>query len=156
MLAIGNNFGVPAEAFRQLGGFSPMYYRLAAEDRDFCSHWRASGRSIIYAPDMVVLHAHALTLVSFIRQHFHYGRGAWMYHRVLAQRYRRPQRIEPFRFYLSLLLWPLKVNQGMRPFLLMALFLVSQAAQTAGYFRGFLAELNEGTSPGEKRVTHVT
>src|SRR5258708_39278747 len=41
VLAVGNNFGVRAEDFRALDGFSASYYRVAgAAERDFAWRWR--------------------------------------------------------------------------------------------------------------------
>ena len=138
-LAIGNNFGVPAVAFRELGGFSPKYFRMAAEDRDFSARWLEQGRRIVYAPDIVVHHAHPLNLQSLLRQHFHYGRGAYLFHLLNSQPRRSRGKLESPGFYFSLLLWPWSVRGGAKALRLSLLFLLAQAAQTGGYFRGWLA-----------------
>jgi glycosyltransferase involved in cell wall biosynthesis len=127
-LAIGNNFGVPAKGFAELGGFSQRYFRAAAEDRDFCGRWLAQGGRILYAPEVLVLHAHALTLRSFVRQHMHYGRGAWLLHTSGADKR------QPAGFYLSMFLEPGSPRA-------LALLALSQAAQTAGYASGWLRGL---------------
>lgn len=139
-LALGNNFGVPAQEFRESGGFGPRYFRLAAEDRDFCERWLAAGRRIVYAPEIVVHHAHRLNLGSFLGQHFHYGRGAFCFHRLQAERRRSRIKLESPGFYLRLLLWPWSVHPGFRAAQLSLLLLLAQIAHTAGYLRGFLAD----------------
>jgi glycosyltransferase involved in cell wall biosynthesis len=137
-LAIGNNFGVPAEGFRSLGGFSSSYFQLTAEDRDFCGRWLADGRRIVYAPDIVVHHAHALTLHTFLRQHFQYGRGAYVYYRLQARRRGSRVRLESPGFYLSLLLWPWSARCGARALPLGLLLPLAQTAHTAGYLSKWL------------------
>lgn len=137
-LAIGNNFGVPAEAFRAVGGFSPRYFRTTAEDRDFCARWVAKGQRIVYAPDIVVHHACRLNLGSFLRQHFHYGRGAFLFHQLQAQRRGGRIKLEPPGFYFSLLLWPWSVRAGPDAARMSLLFVVAQAAHTAGYLHRLL------------------
>ena len=93
-----NNLAVPAAGFRAVGGFDPSF--RTAEDRDFCSRWVAHGLRMSYEPRAVVEHAHDLTLTSFARLHFDYGRGAFRYHRKQRRR-GRPVRIEP-SFYRAL------------------------------------------------------
>jgi GT2 family glycosyltransferase len=77
-----NNLAVPKEAFRDLGGFDERY--CTAEDRDFCRRWLASKREMIYTPEALVYHKHALTFAGFWQQHFNYGRGAFQFHRAAA------------------------------------------------------------------------
>ena len=130
VLAIGNNFGVPADRFRRLGGFGSRYFRAAAEDRDFCVRWRQSGERIVYAPDIVVQHAHALTFASYIRQHLHYGRGAWLFH-TASSSWKTQASPGHLEFYLSMF----RAHTGLRS---LALLFTSQAAQTIGYVSGWL------------------
>jgi GT2 family glycosyltransferase len=77
-----NNLVVPKEAFHDLGGFDERY--STAEDRDFCRRWLASEREMIYTPEALVYHEHALTFAGFWWQHFNYGRGALQFHRAAA------------------------------------------------------------------------
>ena len=139
-LALGNSFGAPAEGFRELGGFSPRYFRLAAEDRDFCARWLAAGRRIVYAPEILAHHAHALALGSFLRQHFHYGRGAFLFHRLEARRRHSRVKLESPGFYFSLLAWPWSARSGAQAARLSLLLLLAQVAHAAGYLYGFLAD----------------
>jgi GT2 family glycosyltransferase len=137
-LAIGCNFAVPTEKFRALGGFAPQFYRQAAEEREFCFRWVASGRGIIYAPELIVYHAHRLTFFSYMRQHFHYGRGARIYHRLKSMHCEGKFGLEKAGFYVGLLVWPWKIERGWRAIRLETLFVASQMAQTAGYLREML------------------
>ena len=117
-----NNLAVPAVAFRALGGFDPSF--RTAEDRDFCSRWVASGLAMSYEPLAVVEHAHELTLASFVRLHFDYGRGAFRYHRK-QRRGGQPVRVEP-SFYIAL------AREGRRAGLLPPL-LLWHLSNTAGF-----------------------
>ncbi len=129
-----NNFALPAERFRALGGFDTSFPLAAAEDREFCDRWLHKGYHMIYAPEVLVYHAHRLALPAFWRQHFNYGRGAFCFHQVRAQRNREPVKVEPFSFYLNLLTYPF-VQPLHRPApLLTGLLFLSQVANAAGFF----------------------
>jgi hypothetical protein len=86
---------------------------------------------MIYAPEAIVYHAHDLTLASFWRQHFAYGRGAY-----LMQRARTRHGWEQFRpdpgYYARLLRTPFSGNPRVAAVRLAALLLVSQSASAAG------------------------
>ena len=71
-----NNFALPADRFRALGGFDETFPGAAGEDRDFCDRWLAAGHGVRYAPDAVVYHEHHMDAWEFVRQQFAYGRGA--------------------------------------------------------------------------------
>jgi GT2 family glycosyltransferase len=128
-----NNMAVAAEAFRTAGGFDTALRRAAAEDREFCDRWIHQGRAISFVPQAVVRHAHPLTLRKFWRQHFNYGRGAHYYHLTRARRSGTPLRIEPWRFYTNLLLYPFRAEVP-RPLRQASLLFVTQAANALGYF----------------------
>ena len=70
-----SNLVLPADRFRQLGGFDEAYPLAAGEDYDLCHRWQQAGYGMTYCPDAVAYHRHSLTLASFCRQHFRYGRG---------------------------------------------------------------------------------
>lgn len=129
-----NNLAVAARAFHAVGGFDPRLPRAAAEDRELCDRWRHQGRPMTYAPAALVHHAHGLTLRSFWRQHFNYGRGAHYFHQRRAERGAGTIRVEPATFYADLLRYPFTVGhpQPLRQSLLLG---VSQLANALGFFR---------------------
>jgi GT2 family glycosyltransferase len=123
-----NNLAVPRARFLELGGFDERFPLAAAEDRDFCQRWLASGAEVVAADDAVVEHAHELTLGGFVRQHFAYGRGAYIYRsRDAAARKRAPA-----RFYRDLVTEPLR-RKSPRALRLSAALAVMQLATAAGY-----------------------
>jgi GT2 family glycosyltransferase len=130
-----NNLAAPKARFLELGGFDPAF-RVASEDRELCDRWRHAGGQLLYAPDVVVTHSHALTFSSFARQHFAYGRGAHRYHRVREGRGSGRLR-DDMRFHLLLpkLLRPhmsrLPLWRATRVMLALALW---QIANTLGFF----------------------
>lgn len=78
-----NNFAMPARRFHELGGFDDQNFRLAGgEDRDFCTRWRQRGWSLRAVNDAVIRHDHQLSLLKFWTQCYHYGQGAWTFHRL--------------------------------------------------------------------------
>jgi GT2 family glycosyltransferase len=53
----GNNITVPRTGYLELGGFDERFGRAFAEDREFCVRWRAQGRKLVYAPEVILYHA---------------------------------------------------------------------------------------------------
>ncbi|MBC8234770.1 glycosyltransferase [bacterium] len=130
-----NNLNLPADCFRAIGGFDTTFPLAAGEDRDFCARWLYHGYRIIYAPEVLVYHAHALTFRTFWRQHFNYGRGAFHFHQLRAQRNQTRIRVEPKSFYLDLLRYPFSQTRGWRALWVAGLLIVSQVANATGFFR---------------------
>ena len=128
-----NNLVVPRDDFLELGGFDETFVLPAAEDRDLCERWLDAGKALQYASDVIVDHAHALSFTRFNRQHFAYGRGAFDLHRSRAQRGERSLEIEPLRFYVGLVAYPLRRSRGRRGMMLAFLHAWSQLAYVAGY-----------------------
>ena len=62
-----NNMTFSANAFHAIGGFDESF--RTAEDREICRRWRAGGGTFLYAPEVVMRHAHRLRSLSFLRQH---------------------------------------------------------------------------------------
>jgi GT2 family glycosyltransferase len=129
-----NNFATPREQFQALGGFDTSFPLAAGEDREFCDRWLEQGYKMIYANEVQVYHAHQLSLPTFWRQHFNYGRGAFYFHQARAQRDVEPVKVEPFNFYLNLLRYPFSVPSKHSGILLASLFCVSQVANVTGFF----------------------
>jgi cellulose synthase/poly-beta-1,6-N-acetylglucosamine synthase-like glycosyltransferase len=139
------NIAVPAERFRELGGFDESL--LTAEDYDLCHRWQHAGHQITYAPEALVYHAHTLTFASFCRQHFKYGRGLFRCRLRVARRTGKPFRGERAGFYLQLLRFPLTQERGSRGWLHALLVGLSQAATASGVLVEALAETWHRMSP---------
>lgn len=136
-----NNFAVPRELFLKIDGFDVSFPRAAGEDRDFCDRWLRNGDQLVYAPGAVVYHANALTLKTFLRQHWGYGQGAWHFHRTRAARGEEPLRVEPLRFYGNLVLYPFSQKQKHAP-RLSFLLLVTQVVNLAGFLNQAVSARN--------------
>ena len=128
-----NNIAMPADSFRALGGFDVSFPLAAAEDRDFCDRWNQK-YPMVYTPEAKVKHYHNLNLVSFWRQHFGYGRGAFCFHQLRAQRTTKKIEVEPISFYVRLLTYPFTQPTDKSQLLVSILFLISQVANVAGFF----------------------
>ena len=74
-----NNWLCPRDMFLAIGGFDEAF-RLASEDRDFCRRWRASGHRIVWQKEAGVEHLHTQDVWKFLKMHFRYGQGAFLYH----------------------------------------------------------------------------
>lgn len=128
-----NNFALAAEAFQKIGGFDTTFSLAAGEDREFCFRWLNLGGRAVYAPEVTVYHSHALTMGKFWRQQFNYGRGAFLFGKIISKRGVQGKRQHP-SFYLNLLTYPFFHAAGIQKLLIAALFLVSQAGIAAGLF----------------------
>lgn len=129
-----NNLAVPADGFKQIGGFDAEFPLAAGEDRDFCDRWSAHGLPMTFAPDARVMHAHRLDLRSFCRQHWNYGRGAFHFHSARGQRGADPVRPQPLTFYLNLLRFPFARTRWPRATLEAGLLALSQLVNAGGYY----------------------
>ena len=138
-----NNFALSGRAFKHAGGFDESFPLPAAEDRDFCARWTRSGGAMVYAPAALVHHAHALDVPGFVEQHFRYGRGAYHFRKRTVSRGYQASRLEPLSFYRDLLAYPLQsaMPTGIGCFRVSLLFLLSQIANAAGFFREAFATL---------------
>ncbi|HAJ62036.1 MAG TPA: glycosyl transferase [Cyanobacteria bacterium UBA8543] len=128
-----NNFALPADYFREIGSFDTTFPLAAGEDRELCDRLLQNNYRLLYVAEAQIYHAHNLTLHSFWRQHFNYGRGAFHFHRVRALRNQEPIKVEPLSFYLNLLTYPFLQKSRQPSLLLAALFLLSQVANVAGF-----------------------
>lgn len=129
-----SNLAFPTKRFRAIGGFDVTYPRAAAEDRELCDRWLHHGYRMIYAAEAVVNHANDLTFRTFLRQHFHYGQGAFCFRQVRARRRQHRIRLEPPSFYFRMLRYPFVSGQGVKAPLLTLLFIVAQTAHALGFF----------------------
>jgi GT2 family glycosyltransferase len=128
-----NNLVFPASPFRALGGFDPSFPVAGGEDRDLCSRWLARGNALWFEPDALVRHEHALTLRTYLRQHFNYGRGAFAYRRRQRRDGAAPRLGRPAAFYVSLIRYPFSARRRSSPALLSVLLALSQPATALGY-----------------------
>ena len=130
-----NNYGMSKSAFEQIGGFDESFPLAAAEDRDFCDRAIEAGVRLVFAPEAGIDHYHGMNLRGFWKQHFNYGRGAYAYHRLRAERQADAVGCEPLRFYVSLVRYPLAKFGLLRGAKLSLLMAISQVANVAGYLR---------------------
>ena len=140
-----NNIAVSAENFLQLRGFDDSFPLAAGEDREFCHRWQHSGKAIQLVPEAIIHHSHNLRLTTFFRQHTHYGRGAFHFHRKLSSA-QSVRRIERFSFYLRLIFYPFELREHtlLKRTQLFCLMVITQVATAVGYVQA------RSTSPNYK------
>src|SRR5204863_4013097 len=129
----------------RVGGFDEGFRH--AEDCALCGRWIRSGRRFVGEPLAVVRHMRELTPREFWRQHFNYGRGAWAFQRVRAERDWGEFKVEP-GFYAELARQVRSPKEGAGPVSLAALALTSQVANAAGFAREAVAA--RGSRPGRE------
>lgn len=125
-----NNMILARKAFHALGGFDESF--RTSEDRELCKRWGAGGGRFDYVPDIVIGHAHRLGPLSFLRQHFGYGRGALPYWRKSGANGVHGIRVEPFSFYLGMLSCAFKRRERYAP-IISGLILISQISNACGF-----------------------
>lgn len=135
-----NNMALARSRFLEVGGFDESMPRAAAEDRELCDRWHFRGRRLSYVDGAVVDHHHRMGLGAYWRQHFNYGRGAYLYHRIRKRDERGALTPEPPAFYLRLLGYPFRRGLGPRRWALVMLLFIAQVANVGG----FAAELRAG------------
>lgn len=126
-----NNLALPSEVFRAFNGFDTTFTLAAGEDRELCDRWLHYGFKMIYAPEVRVYHAHHLTLPTFWRQHFNYGRAAVYFLKARASRTDESLEVEPLKFLSTLLSYPFRCQLN-QPAIVTALLILSQVADVAG------------------------
>lgn len=139
-----NNMAISADSFRLVGGFDEGFPMAAGEDREFCDRWTHRGNRIVYASEPIVYHSNDLTLRAFLRQHFSYGRGAYHFHRIRAERWHEGFKIERARFYTQLLRYPFGRGDGPRALVHVLLLALSQLLNAGGFFWEAAAEKRPG------------
>lgn len=133
MFFASNNIAMAKKHYLSVGGFDTSFPLAAAEDRDLCDRWQQQGLPMHYSPEVTIRHAHYLSLKSFWRQHFGYGRGAFCFHQLRAKRNDAPIKVEPVKFYTDLLTYPLSRADVKSPIFVSVLFFLSQVATTTGF-----------------------
>jgi GT2 family glycosyltransferase len=129
-----NNLCLPRDRLLEVGGFPESFSLPAGEDRALCDRWLNLGHRLTHVPEAIVHHAHGLRLTSYMRQHFGYGRGAYLFHQERRKYTHEPVRVEPLRFYRDLVLHARTANPD-RVGRLMALLALSQVLTVAGFLR---------------------
>ncbi|PSB01512.1 glycosyltransferase family 2 protein [Merismopedia glauca] len=129
-----NNFGLSKARFCEIGYFDTSFPLAAGEDRELCDRWLHHSYQMVSVPEALVYHSHHLTLKSFWRQHFNYGRGAFHFRQVRSRRDAKPIKVEPLSFYLNLLRYPFPHSSHHSPILIASLFVLSQIANFLGFF----------------------
>lgn len=79
-----NNLAMARELFTRMGGFAPAF--TTAEDRELCDRLGVAGIRMRQSAACTVEHRHELSLGTFCRQHFQYGRGAFHFHQSQLRR----------------------------------------------------------------------
>ena len=128
-----NNIAVPAAPFHEMGGFDEKFTLSASEDREFCDAWQTRGWNLVWAPEALVHHRHAMGLREFWRQQQSYGRGALQFRRARIAQKRGPVPFEGVAFHVGLFTAPFREKHAASPFLLAGLTALSQVAVVSGY-----------------------
>jgi GT2 family glycosyltransferase len=154
-----NNLAIAKDHLQSVGGFDSSF-PLAAEDRDLCDRWLHQRYRITYAPEVVVHHSRRMSLIAFCRQHFSYGRGAFLFQRARVRR-GSGHLVKELGFYRSLpslVRRCLAQNHGRMSLLTVTLLAVWQIANAAGFFWEWVNQAQRRFMSGfrpEPRITNA-
>jgi len=138
-----NNFAVDRAGFLRIGGFSEEFPLAGAEDREFCYRWLRKGGSLRFVPDAMVEHFHSLTFRGFWRQQFCYGRGAFIFRRILTTG-EMPTAGSSSNLLVDLLLTAGREKRGWPALRNVGLLILSQVAYVAGFVREYARQGRSG------------
>jgi GT2 family glycosyltransferase len=120
--------------FQQCGGFDPSFPFAAGEDREFCARWVAAGFHIIVLKEAALEHHFPESFASLVKQQQHrYGRGSFQYQTRAHPR--QATRIWSIRFYLQMIMEPLRGYGVGRGAFIGILCWLSQGIIACGYLR---------------------
>lgn len=127
-----NNMLVPTKTIRKLGGFDEAM--RCSEDRELCLRWKQAGYSLIYVPEAIMYHAHELTFLGFLRQHYCYGKGAYQF-RTRLSCYSSKNTISPNLLFniWGWLSYPVRHLRGWMALYVTWLFILWQIANLLGF-----------------------
>jgi GT2 family glycosyltransferase len=127
-----NNLGMPADLFHASGGFH-LDLIPAYEDREFCDRWLRLGYRLTYAPEAVVRHCRSMTMRSFCRQHWIYGRAAAHYYNLASNVASRRIRGQLPQTYLDIVRQAWHERRGGNFLPILALLATSQVTAASGF-----------------------
>jgi len=70
------NAGYRKSSLERIGGFDDKFERACGEDRDLNLRMARSGGKVRLDPAILVYHDRDVTLTSFLKKHYHYGKAA--------------------------------------------------------------------------------
>ncbi|MCB0628225.1 MAG: hypothetical protein KDD15_00785 [Lewinella sp.] len=137
---------LPADIYREIGGFPDYFPCAGGEDRELCDRWLWKGYKMRYVPEAVIYHAHHLSLTKFCRQHFNYGIGAFYFHQVRKER-QSGTMVQEMNFHTNLNNWLFApfVRKEKRSVAMFFLLMLWQVANLVGFL--WAAYHTKKTSP---------
>ena len=138
-----NNIAFSKKKFLEIGGFDESF--KTAEDRELCKRWLNNGLKMIFVPEAIIFHAHRLSLVPFIKQHFNYGRGSFQfYNKKILHGQGYFNNLFEFNFNpKNLIVYPFSKHRGFRGLSLMLLMFFWQLSNAAGFLFEFLDQIRK-------------
>ena len=128
-----NNMVISKIDFDKVGGFNENFPLAAAEDREFCLRAIRMKIQLVQVNEALVYHSHHLNFTSYCKQHTNYGKGAYYFNDVLKQ-YQLKIPVQPFVFYLKMILFPFKNQTFINAIVVSAMIFFSQIINLYGFF----------------------
>jgi GT2 family glycosyltransferase len=133
----GNNIAYRRDILNRVGG-PDARFRMGAEDRDLLLRVVSVGGTMMYDPEITVMHYNDSDFRRFVKHQYDQGKGSQLYYRVHRHAAVRPR---PYSLgvYAGLLGHPFRSDSFSKAVALCCLIIVAQLAVAAGYVAGLLA-----------------
>jgi glycosyltransferase involved in cell wall biosynthesis len=145
MFLTSNNIAYRADIVRKAGGFDERFRWAGGEERALNYKIIHNGGISAFVPDIVVEHYHELSARKFFRQQNHYGRGAFVLHRIIGRELNGSLQSIPLEVYATLAISFIKSNP-LRGFIKIVLFLWAQVNVVFGFFTQAFIPMDRKTS----------
>lgn len=136
-----NNVAYRSSMLKRMGGFDERFRWAGGEERALHLKLSKGGAKMVFAPDIVVTHYHAMTFSGFLRQQYNYGKGSWLLHRVIAKEIGRDSPGLSV-FLLGELLNRLFRQRGLKGLQYASVFLLGQIAVLGGSLARLMKRLS--------------
>ena len=129
-----NNFALYKSDFIDNNGFDINFETSAGEDREFCVRLNHKDIKLIYNPLLSIKHTHYLTISTFFKLHFKYGKAALTYKQKTSD---YNLTMSKYYFYKGLFSYPFKQKRLTKIIQLRVCYLLflSQVAVLVGFIR---------------------
>jgi GT2 family glycosyltransferase len=132
----GNNIAYRKAVLDRVGGPDPRF-RMGAEDRDLAYRVMRSGGRLVYDPDIIIRHFNDADLGGFVRHHYHFGQGSWLFYTESGKASQRPASISPGT-YVGLFVEPFHQFPLAKALHVFFLIVLGQVAVTAGFVSAYM------------------
>jgi len=133
----GNNIAYRRDILNRVGG-PDRRFRMGAEDRDLLLRVVSAGGTIMFDPEITVIHYNDSNFRRFVKHQYDQGKGSHLYYKLHRHAAVSPRPLS-LGVYWGMLVRPFRLHSFPRATALSSLIIVAQLSVAAGYIAGMLA-----------------